>query len=486
MNKIKIFGKDIEDIGLIFLCTLASLFLFLYDGYEINHPFACKSPLLYSIAISLLFLLFIKVRLEKSQEVKNLASIPIVAYAVLIVLSAFCSKYQDIVYWGFPQRLEGSMALLSYIVIYFSALNLIKTNKAYTLLYALLVSCSAVAIIGLLEFYGKNPFLQFFKYIRVGENYKGTIYSTIGNQNFIGSLLCLTLLISIILFVLGKHKFQRVFFFLTTIFLYGGLIVSRTRSAWIGAFCGFVLLFIILAKNKVIKKLWKRLLLLFALFCIISISISITSEGRVGANFSKIFHDIMKVSSEYNNPQNIERIGSNRIYIWKKTIPLIKDYYLLGSGPDTLSKIFPHNIEDYIRLYGSNNVMVDKAHNEFLQIGVTTGVFSLLAYLGFIGLILYKNIKIIFKLDLFNTYDLLILASIIGCIGYLIQAFFNISVVPVAPIFWMVLGLNQNLVYKYLNGSLYKEEFEEESEKSFQVESKEELDSTEESKELTI
>ena len=38
-----------------------------------------------------------------------------------------------------------------------------------------------------------------------------------------------------------------------------------------------------------------------------------------------------------------------------------------------------------------------------------------------------------------------------GCIAYLIQSFFNISVVSVAPIYWMMLGINQNLVFKYLD-----------------------------------
>ena len=49
-------------------------------------------------------------------------------------------------------------------------------------------------------------------------------------------------------------------------------------------------------------------------------------------------------------------------------------------------------------------------------------------------LILKKNIKFIFK-DKIQT------ALLFGVIGYLIQAFFNISVVSVAPIFWILLGL---------------------------------------------
>jgi hypothetical protein len=33
--------------------------------------------------------------------------------------------------------------------------------------------------------------------------------------------------------------------------------------------------------------------------------------------------------------------GSNRFFIWKKSVPLIADYFLLGLEPDTLKYVFP-------------------------------------------------------------------------------------------------------------------------------------------------
>lgn len=448
MNKIKVYGKDIEDIGLIFLCILSSFFLIVYNGNNILFPFACKSPILYITAVSLIFLLYLKYIVEKKKSIKNIANIPILVYAGLIIISSIVSKHQDLVYWGFPQRLEGCFALLSYIIVYFAAFYLIKRKKLYSIIYVLLAFISIVSIIGILEFYGLSPLNQSFKIIRVGNNFKAAIYSTIGNQNFIGSLLSLCLMVSIILFVSWKNKFQKLFFFMTSVFIYSCLIVTRTRSAWLATISCVIIFLFFLIKKKFIKIVWKKLLVLAMVFLIITFFITITSEGRIASKFFALIKDVKRIELA---SENMDSLGSGRIYIWKNTIPLLKEYFLFGSGPDTFSRVFPYNEEEYLKIFGDSYVLVDKAHNEFLQIGVTTGIPSLLAYLLFIAVIIFKNGKIIFKLDFFNKYDSLILASIMGCIAYLIQSFFNISVVSVAPIYWMMLGINQNLVFKYLD-----------------------------------
>ena len=77
---------------------------------------------------------------------------------------------------------------------------------------------------------------------------------------------------------------------------------------------------------------------------------------------------------------------------------------------------------------------VDRAHNEYLHIAAVTGIPALICYLLMLFLITINNIKFIFK-DKIQT------ALLFGVLGYLIQAFFNISVVSVAPIFWILLGL---------------------------------------------
>lgn len=83
-------------------------------------------------------------------------------------------------------------------------------------------------------------------------------------------------------------------------------------------------------------------------------------------------------------------------------------------------------------------IIFDKAHNEYLHIAVTTGVPALMAYLYFVLNIVIKAIKNVGK-------NIMIIPLLCSVIGYLVQAFFNISVVSVAYVYWIALGMLSNI-----------------------------------------
>lgn len=79
----------------------------------------------------------------------------------------------------------------------------------------------------------------------------------------------------------------------------------------------------------------------------------------------------------------------------------------------------------------------DKAHNEYLQIAVTLGIPALILYVAFLIMGILPNLKNIFK-----QKSIFIVLSVIG--SYLVQAFFNISTIGIAPMFWFALGIIDN------------------------------------------
>ena len=82
----------------------------------------------------------------------------------------------------------------------------------------------------------------------------------------------------------------------------------------------------------------------------------------------------------------LETKGSGRIYIWSRTLPLLKKYFFVGSGPDTFYRAFPQN--DYVgkEMYADTSArMIEKAHNGYLMTAVQTGVVSLILLLVFYG-----------------------------------------------------------------------------------------------------
>lgn len=140
--------------------------------------------------------------------------------------------------------------------------------------------------------------------------------------------------------------------------------------------------------------------------------------------------------------QGKENIGSNRGYIWSRSIPMLKKSLILGNGPDTYAIYFPQ--EDFVGEFNtkaSQTLVIDKPHNLYLQIGINTGVISLLAFLTMMIMYIIQSIKIYFNTKFDNTYEVLGLAIFVSICGYMIIGFVNDSVVSVAPIFWILLGV---------------------------------------------
>ena len=143
-----------------------------------------------------------------------------------------------------------------------------------------------------------------------------------------------------------------------------------------------------------------------------------------------------------------ERLGSARGYIWSRSIPMLKDNLILGNGPDTFSLRFPQN--DYIGLYyayGTPNTVVDKPHNLYLQIALNQGVIALLAFLAIMIIYIVDSIKLYALKNEYNKTQILGSSTCLGVIGYLFAGIFNDSVVSVAPVFWIILGVGVALNY---------------------------------------
>lgn len=146
-----------------------------------------------------------------------------------------------------------------------------------------------------------------------------------------------------------------------------------------------------------------------------------------------------------------EKAFSNRGYIWSRTMPLLKNRLLLGSGPDTFLAVFPQ--DDYLMRANTNAQLMQqillKPHSMYLQTAVQTGVLSLICLLLFWGSVLYRLMRILrdngtaqetVLSDTKRQQRIYAAGFVLSITGYLLMGCLNDSSLAAAPVFWGLLG----------------------------------------------
>lgn len=185
----------------------------------------------------------------------------------------------------------------------------------------------------------------------------------------------------------------------------------------------------------------------------------LVSNGKIvftNPSFRKV--DIEKnFYAEHIGFEGRGRIASGRGYIWSRSIPLVFNNFLVGSGQDTFITEFPQydvlgrQAEGYYQYEW--NILTDKPHNTFIQIAIHSGLISLFTLI--IGVIILINISI--KLSLKEGYKntkTIILASVI--FGFLLSSVFNDSILAITPMIYILLGLNISYIAKTNNYKVEK------------------------------
>lgn len=164
----------------------------------------------------------------------------------------------------------------------------------------------------------------------------------------------------------------------------------------------------------------------------------LSDEYRYITDFGKVSTMVMAKSTGFKDHQSL---FSGRGYIWSRSIPLLKKHILLGSGPDTFVFEFPQN--DYLMMAknGYKNSVMTKPHSMYLQIGVQTGVISLLAFLVFYFWYAAQSVRLYFFRPLKTPAEGFGVSTLIGSIGYMISGISNDSMVVTAPVFWVMIGV---------------------------------------------
>lgn len=341
----------------------------------------------------------------------------ILIFAMLIFISTMLSSDIHTSIFGAKKRYEGMLSLFSYIIIYLCVKRFFKYKNTKTLLVILYILFILVGILGIAQYYIKLPEIKLFS--------KG-VAGTFGNTNFMGNFLSIGIPVFSMVYILKNRKLS----LLTSLIIFFGIIACGARSSWLAFATFFIILLAYLIQTKN-KEYIKRTGILLVCFTLIFTYLFTAKNSFTKSKINAVKSDITVATTEGIT----NKMGSGRIQIWKITIELIKKYPIFGVGTDNLKKGIRDNLtEESIDFMLRTKQQIDKAHNEYLQYAVTLGIPAMLIYIGFVLLVLKDNIKEI------ETNNMKLILYLI-VVSYLVQAFFNISTIGIAPLFWMALGL---------------------------------------------
>lgn len=346
------------------------------------------------VLLSLLTLFFL---VRDRLKIDHPAFIALALFFGFALIATIQAPDPAIAWVGFYYRMTGLTTIFFCAILFISAYHCEKTERILTYM----VVCAAlVSIVAVLQHYGINI---------VSEGYSKRPYGTIGNSNWLGTYLVFILPAAILLFLRNKKQLLSI----SVALIYAGLLVCVTRGTWLAFIVVFVMIayYVFFITEKSRRKYFSSVVLIMLMVTIVLLP---TNDGIIVKRFLSI-PDQVVLTSQFE-----DTAGSGRMYIWKETVILIKENWAFGVGPDHLQITMP-----------SGNIM-DKAHNIYLEIAVTLGVFALISYMLFLS----------FFLRLRYCKDELGFLFYIMVFTYLLQGLFNNDVIMVLPLFWIVLGLS--------------------------------------------
>jgi hypothetical protein len=407
-----------------------------FNPFSEKDPFWVTKASLWSVALftTLIFMAIVKYKTKERifQEFNSKIYWALLLYLLIWMISTAFSVNKPVSIVGFPYY-DGLAQLIVSLCTFLLIVNHFQFKLEY-LKYILIVYCF-ISIFALMQFYEVDPFSQLYGGI-IELNYKSHVFTTIGNQNHVSTCLSVVYIVTAFFYILGDHVGKtKAAFFVAIMIIFAGELATSTRSGFLAIGCVLLFSLPFVMKHRIYLKNYLTVCIgSFIIFLIMDI----TSGGVIFGGILSIIFEAYKLSTG-----NLDGdLGSRRMEIWKNSIALVQQYWLIGSGPDTFANVYSHfgfNAKDALGREIIPTIAI-KAHNESLQLLITTGVFSLITYWIIVVSIMIKGVKKIRD----NVY---IIPFLLGLICYLIQGMLNSSIVPGMIIFWVLLGV----IFSYEN-----------------------------------
>lgn len=499
----------------LYLFVMCSVFLFYWDDYYFNitetrykfFRIATITLIVLYVVIGLVSIvlklkekenigLWFKVCIKKVYGTLNLADMALLLFLVVSYVSLFLSsEYHYQIWHGNVARYMGVEFYTLITIAYFLISRNIYKVKPVILCFGFAVSL--VSILTILNFFNIDPFGF---YINLKHSSAIIFLSTIGNINFLSSLLCLAYPITAFLYITCTNKSERIFYLICSVLSFIGIVLASSDSGFLG--CGFALFLILVIVCKNMQRLLSFFLLLLAslaggkaivmlvtmfpndvhtldtisrlvcdgvtswalLIIVIVILMLLTSfKDVIAPKLSKlplrkllisafflvivfvigviVYFTCVDTERDLGSMANYLRFdshwGTSRGYVW----PLSFDVYSKFSFAQKLVGFGPGTFFYAAGAFVfdlTNNY--DNAHCEYIQYLITVGIAGLGMYLVFLFAMVKDSIQKLYRNHVY------LLALTLSFVTYIVQATVNLNQILTTPIFFLIAAMMRGIL----------------------------------------
>ena len=342
-----------------------------------------------------------------------------IAFLSVNIVSALLSGHMKESFFRISSSNTNSVIVIGSYVIAFLGVSLFGVMRR-KYFWFLAISTSISSVISLLQIRGLNPLSLYpsgMNYYNKGTLYDGVFLGTMGNIDHLSAFLCLAIPTFVVFALRSQIAWDKFLLIPAALSLYV-LLLSNVDAGKVGILGCIVLATPVVMRGQVASKIAG---VCSVVAIVLGLWVIYFWPGKDGFLWeaSQVLHGRIEPS-----------FGNNRIEIWIEAWEHVQEHPMLGSGPasgywllTTIQKVY----ERYDRLTYATN-----AHNVYLGYLLETGILGLGCYF-----VMLESTCVSWIRKRRNN-ELVALGAGIAC--YLIQDFFCLGIVAVAPLLWVGLG----------------------------------------------
>ncbi len=381
------------------------------------------------VALITVFLSFVKIltKPDEKLEIKTF-ELWLLAYFMIVIISLAGSTL-------FHLSLKGFFKTFTYMAFYFSMVQYLKNNKDKIpyILGAIGLCVSFEAVVGFLQNFAHVEEISTWQDVSSlnPEEVMTRVYGTLKpyNPNLLGGYFVVGIpsLYALAAICFYDKKYKISFMWLLCALLSSAtLFLTGCRGSYMGMMVIMLGIFAVSAKY-----LWKNYKHIY-----------LSVVGAVAAFATLVLLFVSSLRARVLSIFAMRQDSSNsfRFNVYHSSIDMFKDNWLLGIG------VGNQNFREIYGLYMKTGFDALSAYNIFLEIAVESGIFALIAFLGFLVTLVKNAVKFIFKSeDVKNV--ILVSAGIISvcaaCVhGMVDTVFFRPQI---QFVFWTLVAIISNL-----------------------------------------